>query len=90
MGGVQMLLDKGAVEVYCAVSHGVLSKDAIDRIEKSNVKELVITNSIQQSLEKKRCEKIKQVSIAFMLAKTIQAIQHNDPVSDIWKIFNED
>lgn len=90
MGGVQMLVDKGAVEVYCAVSHGVLSRDAVSRIEASPVKELVITNSIELDQRKKESPKIKQVSIAFMLAKTIEAIQHNAPVSDIWTIFNED
>ena len=50
----------------------------------------MITNSIQLPAEKKKCSKIKQLSIAYMLAKTIEAIQHHNPVSDIWKIFNED
>lgn len=90
MGGVQMLYDKGAKEVYCACSHGILSRDACERIENSSIKELVITNSIQLTDDKKKCTKIKQLSIAYMLAKTIEAIQHHNPVSDIWKIFNED
>lgn len=90
LGGVQMLYDRGAKEVYCACSHGVLSRDACDRIEKSPIKELVITNSIELSEDKKQCSKLKQLSIAYMLAKTIEAIQHNSPVSDIWTIFNED
>lgn len=90
MGGVQMLYDKGAKEVYCACSHGILSRDACERIENSSIKELVITNSIQLTDDKKNCTKIKQLSIAYMLAKTIEAIQHHNPVSDIWKIFNED
>lgn len=90
MGGVQMLYDKGAKEVYCACSHGILSRDACERIENSPIKELVITNSIQLTDDKKNCTKIKQLSIAYMLAKTIEAIQHHNPVSDIWKIFNED
>lgn len=90
MGGVQMLYDKGAKEVYCACSHGILSRDACERIENSSIKELVITNSIQLTDDKKKCIKIKQLSIAYMLAKTIEAIQHHNPVSDIWKIFNED
>ena len=90
LGGVQMLYDKGAKEVYCACSHGILSRDACQKIENSPIKELVITNSIQLPAEKKKCSKIKQLSIAYMLAKTIEAIQHHNPVSDIWKIFNED
>lgn len=90
LGGVQMLYDRGAKEVYCACTHGILSKDACQRIDQSPIKELVITNSIQLSPVKKKSTKIKQLSIAYMLAKTIEAIQHNAPVSDIWKIFNED
>lgn len=90
LGGVNMLYDKGAKAVYCCCSHGVLSRDAVTRIQDSPIEELVITNSIALPVEKRGNSKIKQLSIAYMLAKTIEAIQYNSPVSDIWKIFNED
>lgn len=89
LGGINMLYAKGATKVYCACSHGVLSRNALDNIENSPIEELVVTNSIEMSDEKKKCKKIKQISIGYMLAKTIEAIQDHKPVSDIWKIFND-
>jgi len=89
LGGVDMLYEKGAKEVYCACSHGILSGNSIERIHNSKIKELVITNSIPLSEEKKMEPKIKQISIGYMLARTIQAIQQHTPVSEMYKMFNE-
>lgn len=89
LGGIQMLYDKGAVEVYAACSHGILSGKALENIRTSPIKELVITNSIPMNEEKKAEKKIKQISIAYMLSKTIEAIQKNHPVSDIYTLFND-
>lgn len=86
MGGINMLNDKGAVEIYCACTHGILSGPAIERISDSLIKELVITNSIALTEEKKH-PKIKQISIAYMLARTIEAIQNHTPVSVIYDMF---
>ena len=89
LGGINMLYAKGATKVFCACSHGVLSRNALENIENSPIEELVVTNSIEMNEEKKKCIKIKQISIGYMLAKTIEAIQDHKPVSDIWKIFND-
>lgn len=89
LGGVDMLYAKGAKEVYCACSHGILSGNALERIRNSKIKELVITNSIPLTEDKKKEPKIKQISIGYMLARTIQAIQLHTPVSEMYKMFNE-
>jgi ribose-phosphate pyrophosphokinase len=89
LGGVRMLYDKGAKEVYCACSHGILSGDALERVRESEIKELVITNSIPLSPEKRAEPKIKQISIGYMLAKTIEAIHNHTPVSELYNIFND-
>lgn len=89
IGGVELLYEKGAKEVYCAVSHGVFSGNAIENIHNSRVKEVVITNSITLPPEKRAEEKIKQISIGFMLAKTIEAIYNHKPVSDLYNLFND-
>lgn len=89
LGGVDMLYSKGAKEVYCACSHGVLSGNAVERIRNSRIKELVITNSIPLAEDKRNEPKIKQISIGYMLARTIQAIQQHTPVSEMYKMFNE-
>ena len=75
LGGIELLYQKGAKDVYCAVSHGILSHNAVERIHNSRVKEVVITNSLTLPPEKRQEPKIKQISIGFMLAKTIKAAQ---------------
>jgi ribose-phosphate pyrophosphokinase len=89
LGGVDMLYRNGAKEVYCACSHGILSGNAVERIHNSAIKELVITNSIPLNEEKKAEPKIRQISIGYMLAKTIQAIQLHTPVSEMYNMFND-
>lgn len=89
LGGVKMLYDKGAKEVYCACSHGILSGSALERVRESQIKELVITNSIPLTPEKRAEPKIKQISIGYMLAKTIEAIHNHTPVSELYNIFND-
>ncbi|MEA5026916.1 MAG: ribose-phosphate pyrophosphokinase [Erysipelotrichaceae bacterium] len=88
LGSIKMLYEKGAKEVYCCCTHGVLSQNAIDNIRTSPLKEVVLTNTIALPPEKKD-PKIKQLSIAYMLAKTIEAIQRETPVSDIYEMFND-
>lgn len=90
MSGVKMLYERGAKEVYCACSHGIFSRDAIQRIHDTPVKEVVVTNSIALSENTKSEAKIKQISIGYMLARTIQAIQQHTPVSEMYKMFNEE
>lgn len=89
MSGIKMLYKNGATDVYAACSHGVLSGPAVNRIKESEIKELVISNSIELKEEAKTCRKIKQISIAYMLAKTIEAINYKTPVSNIYNLFND-
>ncbi|MEA5017423.1 MAG: ribose-phosphate pyrophosphokinase [Erysipelotrichaceae bacterium] len=88
LGGVKMLYDKGAKDVYCCCTHGVLSANAMENIQNSPIKEIVLTNTIALPPEK-RHPKIKILSIAYMLAKTIEAIQLETPVSNIYEMFND-
>lgn len=89
MGGIDMLYAKGATEVYCACTHGILSGPAVERIANSDIKELLITNTISLSEEAKAVPKIKQISVAYMLAKCIEAIQDHTPVSTLFDLFND-
>ena len=87
--GVDMLFRFGATKVYAACTHGVLSGPAIDRIKNSRIDELVVSNSIALPEEAKNLPMIKQVSVAYMLAKTIEAIKDKTPVSNIYSLFND-
>lgn len=89
MGGIDMLYAKGATEVYCACTHGILSGPALERIAGSSIKELLITNTISLTEEEKNESKIKQISVGYMLAKAIEAIQDHTPVSTLFDLFND-
>ncbi len=89
MSGVNMLYKNGAKKVYAACSHGVLSGPAIQRIKESTISELVVSNSIELPEAAKECDRIKQISVAYMLAKTIEAINEKTPVSNIYSLFND-
>ncbi len=88
VGAARMLEEKGAKEVYFCCTHAVLSHNAVEKIHNSGIKEVVITNTIPLPEEKKD-PKIKVLSIAYMLAKTIEAISDYKPVSDIYAMFND-
>lgn len=86
---VNILIDKGAKEVYCACTHGVLSGPAIDRLESSPIKELVVTNTIALTdYQKSMTTKVTSLSVGYMLAKTIEAIETHEPVSNVYNLFN--
>lgn len=89
MGGINMLYEKGAKEVYCACTHSILSGPAIERISNSDIKELLITNTISLKEEARQEPKIKEISVGYMLAKAIEAIQLHTPVSTLFDLFND-
>jgi ribose-phosphate pyrophosphokinase len=74
------LIDNGAREVYACCTHPVLSGPAVERIQHSKIKELVITNSIVLP-EEKKIGKIKQLSVAPLLAEAIVRVFENKSVS---------
>lgn len=76
-----LLISKGAKSVYALVTHGVLSGNAIDRIENSDIKELVITNSIPTNHVS---EKLKIINVAPMLAEAIRRTHHGESISSLF------
>ena len=81
--GVDMLKQKGAKDVYIACTHGVLSGPAIERLSTCAAKEVVITSTIEIPQEKK-FDKLVSVSVAGLLAHTIENIENDIPVSDVF------
>jgi ribose-phosphate pyrophosphokinase len=80
----KLLMDKGAKAVYALVTHGVLSGPAIERINDSELKELVITNSIPNSANAAKCDKLKIIPIANMLAEAIRRTHHGESISSLF------
>lgn len=80
--GVDMLKQKGAKDIYIACTHGVLSGPAIDRLKNCNAKEIIVTDTIPLS-EEKQFDRMKVVTVADLLAHTIENIENDLPVSDV-------
>jgi ribose-phosphate pyrophosphokinase len=78
------LKEKGAVRVLAYCTHPVLSGKAIERITNSVLDELVVTDTIPLREDAKACSKIRQLSIAGLLAETIRRISTEDSVSSLF------
>lgn len=88
VAGVNLLKEYGAKEIYTCVTHGVFSKDALDKIDKSPIKEMIISNTIPLSKETlDKYKKIKVLSIGEMLASIISNIAKDKSVSKIFDMY---
>ncbi|RWR07189.1 ribose-phosphate diphosphokinase [Siminovitchia fortis] len=80
---VNALKEAGAKDVYACCTHPVLSGPAIDRIQNSELKELIVTNSIPLP-EEKKISKIKELSVASLIGEAIIRIHENKSVSTLF------
>lgn len=78
------LKDNGAKKVLAYCVHPVLSGAAVGRISESAIDELVVTDTIPLSDEAQKCKKIRQLSVADVLAETIRRISNEDSVSSLF------
>jgi ribose-phosphate pyrophosphokinase len=81
------LCDNGAVAVYGACTHGLLSGDAIKKINDSSLTEVILTNTISIS-EDKKGSKIKVLSVSSIFGQAILNIIHNEPLSGLFETLN--
>jgi ribose-phosphate pyrophosphokinase len=78
------LKEHGAKEVYACCTHAVLSGPAIERLEGSPIKELVVTNSIPKAGAAAECNKIKSLSVGPLLGEAIKRIHFGESVSSLF------
>jgi ribose-phosphate pyrophosphokinase len=78
------LKDHGAKSVSAYCTHPVLSGNAINNLNESVLDELVVTNTIPLSEEAQKCDRIRQLSVAEMLAETIRRIHMEESVSEMY------
>ncbi|MBI5682400.1 MAG: ribose-phosphate pyrophosphokinase [Deltaproteobacteria bacterium] len=78
------LAEKGAKEVYACCTHPVFSGPAADRLRKSAIKEVVVTNTIPLNKEASTLNKIKTLSIAPLLSEAIKRIHYGESVSSLF------
>ncbi len=78
------LVDNGATKVFAYATHGVFSGPAAERITKSPIDEVVVTDSIPLRPEAAACRKIRQLTVASLLAEAIRRIHSADSLSSLF------
>lgn len=78
------LKQRGALKVVAYITHPVLSGPAVDNINNSQLDELVVTDTIPLSEAARTCAKIRQLSVAELLAETIRRIAFGESVSSLY------
>jgi ribose-phosphate pyrophosphokinase len=81
---VEALLKAGATKVYACCTHPVLSGPAVERIQNSDLGELIVTNTIPLHAAAKQCKKISVLTVGKLLAQAIQAIHEETSVSGLF------
>ena len=84
VSAVDALKKEGAMEVYVFITHAVLSGQAVSKIQKSKIKKLIITDTIDNSGKIKNNSKIEVLSIAPLMAEAIKRISNSTSVSDLF------
>ena len=84
VNAVAALKKAGAIDVYVFITHAVLSGDAVDKIKKSKIKKLIITDTIDNSSKIKNNNKIEVLSISSLMAEAIKRISNSNSVSDLF------
>ena len=78
------LKDAGALQICVCCTHPVLSGPALERIEESDIKELVVTDTIPLNERAKKCKRIKVLSVSGLLSEAVRRIYYNDSVSSLF------
>ena len=78
------LKEYGAKEIYSYIAHGVLSGNALEKITNSEIKELVLTDSIEASEDLKKAKNVRHISIAPLMGEAIKRINSDSSVSALF------
>lgn len=84
VSAAEALIEKGATSVSACATHAVLSGKAIDRIEASPLKELIVSDSIPLSDQARKSAKIRQISVAKLFARAIASIHDETSISELF------
>jgi ribose-phosphate pyrophosphokinase len=82
--GAQALKAAGAARILACAVHGVLSGPAIERIEKSPIEKLIVTNTVPLGPDKAACQKLVELSVARLLGQAVRSIHEETSVSSLF------
>ncbi|KAL6707283.1 ribose-phosphate pyrophosphokinase [Coniothyrium glycines] len=77
----KLLKKEGATQVYALITHGILSGDAIDRINASALDKVIVTNTVPQAEHKARCPKLEVLEVGNVFAEAIRRVHHGESIS---------
>ena len=85
VNAAKVLKEKGAKEIHVYITHGVLSGDAVNKIKKSTIKNLVITDTIDNYNKIKNAKNIEILSVSNLMGEAIRRISNSTSVSFLFK-----
>ncbi|OJJ78496.1 ribose phosphate diphosphokinase subunit PRS5 [Aspergillus glaucus CBS 516.65] len=81
----KLVKKEGAAKVIALITHGILSGDAIDRINASALDKVVVTNSVDQSEHLRRCPKLEVLEVGHVFAEAIRRVHHGESISVLFQ-----
>ncbi|KAJ5519641.1 Ribose-phosphate diphosphokinase [Penicillium fimorum] len=81
----KLLKKEGASQVYALVTHGILSGDAIDRINASALDKVIVTNSVDQVEHLRRCPKLEVLEVGHVFGEAIRRVHHGESISVLFQ-----
>ena len=83
-GAAKALQERGAKNVYACITHGVLSRDAVEKINNSALEELLLLDTIPYPADKPQVDKIRYLSVAETFAAAIKNVHEDESLSDLF------
>jgi len=83
-GAANLVKERGADNIYIGATHGVFAAQALDRLAKAPIDQVVVTDTIPQDKMSKKISNIKVLSVAAMLGEAIKRIHRNESVSNLF------
>ncbi|KAJ0125443.1 ribose-phosphate diphosphokinase [Diaporthe amygdali] len=80
----KLLKKEGAGTVYALLTHGILSGDAIERINASSIDKIIVTNSVPQHAHKAACPKLEVLDVSHVFAEAIRRVHHGESISALF------
>lgn len=80
----KLLKNEGATFVYALLTHGILSGDAIERINASAIDKIIVTNSVPQDKHRQACPKLEILDVSHVFAEAIRRVHHGESISALF------
>ncbi|OHB60566.1 MAG: ribose-phosphate pyrophosphokinase [Planctomycetes bacterium RBG_13_46_10] len=84
-GAAELVKERGAEKIYVGATHGVFAAQALEKLKKAPIDEVVVTDTIPLTEETQKTGLIKVLSVADMLGEAIRRIHKNESVSEMFK-----